>query len=138
MKKVVAIIIAVIGVFLFFTYDVGFDFERADPQERVDFVERQSGRAAMFSGFHVRSGPDAVFVSADQRLVRLKARASGAPKSGAQRSQTFTRGCQGYLRSQLAKHAITLRVEFFRDNGMMDGTISLSPSMCPAAAARVS
>lgn len=138
MEKFAAPIFAIVSVFLYLTHDAGFNFEEAGSERRTEFVERQSAKAAAFSGFSVQSSPDAVFISADQRLVRLKVRASDASNSGAHRPQTFTRGCEGYSQSYLGKHGITLRLEFFRDTGMMAGTMSLSPGVCAAAVAKVS
>lgn len=138
MEKFAAPLVVIVSVFLYFTHDAGFNFKEAGPEKRAGFVERQSAKAAAHSGFSMRPGPDAVFISADQRLVRLRVRASEALNSGAHRPKMFKRGCEGYSQSYLGAHGITLRLEFFRDSGTMAGTLSLSPGVCAAALARVS
>jgi hypothetical protein len=138
MEKFAAPIIAIVSVFLYFTHDAGFNFEEAKPEKRVEFVERQSAKAAAHAGFAIRSSPDAVFISADQRLARLKLRSDDASNFGTHQLQIFTRACKGYSDSYLGKHDISLRFEFYRDTGAMTGTMSLSPGVCARQAAKVS
>ena len=130
MEKLAAPIIAIIIVFLYFTHDAGFNFQEAEPEKRIEFVERQSTRAARLGGFAIRSSPDAVFVSNDQRLVRLKLRSEEMASFSARRAQILKHACRGYSGSYLGKHDIVLRFEFYRDTGVMTGSLSVSPGIC--------
>jgi len=138
MEKFAAPIIAIVSVFLYFTHDAGFNFEKAEPEKRVEFVERQSSRAAAIAGFNIRSSPDAIFISGDQRLVRLKLRSEEVASFNARRAQILAHACDGYSASYLGKHSIALRLEFYRDTGVMTGTLSLSNGVCASAAPKVS
>jgi hypothetical protein len=138
MEKFAAPIIAIVSVFLYFTHDAGFNFEEAELEKRVEFVERQSFRAAAIAGFSIRSSPDAIFISSDQRLARLKMRSEEVANFSARRAQILAHACEGYSASYLGKHNIALRFEFYRDTGVMTGTLSLSPGVCAQVAPKVS
>ncbi|MEQ9506228.1 MAG: hypothetical protein RLO80_08135 [Hyphomonas sp.] len=138
MEKFAAPIIAIVSVFLYFTHDAGFRFESAEVEKREAFVERQAQNAAADAHFQVLPLADAVWVSTDQLRARLKLRADGALLAGQHRSEMYAAACEGYLASYLDEHGITLRLEFYRDNGAMAGTISLSPRVCAVTAQRTS
>ena len=138
MEKFAAPIIAIVSVFLYFTHDAGFNFQEAVPEKRIEFVERQSARAAAIAGFSIRSSPDAVFISSDQRLARLKMRSEEVASFSARRAQILAHACEGYSASYLGKHNMALRLEFYRDTGVMTGTLSLSTGVCAQAAPKVS
>ncbi len=138
MEKFAAPIIAIVSVFLYFTHDAGFNFQGAAPEKRIEFVERQSARAAAIAGFDIRSSPDAIFISSDQRLARLKMRSEEVANFSARRAQILAHACEGYSASYLGKHDIALRLEFYRDTGVMTGTLSLSTGVCAQAAPKVS
>lgn len=133
MEKIAVAIIAVIIVVLYFTYDAGFNFQEAEPEKRIEFVERQSARAAALAGFAIRSTPDAVLVSSNQRLVRVKLRSEAASNFAVYREQLFKRACRGYSGSFLGKHNVVLRFEFYRDTSVMTGSLSLSSGVCAQA-----
>ena len=109
MGKLAVAIIALVIVVLYFTYDAGFNFQEAEPEKRIEFVERQSSRAAALAGFAIRSTPDAVLVSSTQRLVRVKLRSEAASNFSVHRQQLFKRACRGYSASFLGEHNIVLR-----------------------------
>ncbi|MBK8196924.1 MAG: hypothetical protein IPK75_01045 [Acidobacteria bacterium] len=137
MEKIAAPIIALVSIFLYFTHDAGFNFERASLEKRIAFVERQAHQAADGGHFTVRSGADAFYISGDQMLARLKMSADGLA-FGRNRPAMVRQACEGYVGSYLDEHSIALRLEFYRDAGTMAGTISLSPSACASYVAQAS
>ncbi len=138
MEKFAAPIVAIVSVFLYFTHDAPFNFEKAKPEKRVAFVERQALKTAVRAEFNVRGGADAVFISEDQFRARLKLQADGMLKQGSNRTALFRQACESYTRSYLDEHGITLRFEFYQDSGAMAGTMSLSPRVCAPAVTTVS
>ena len=130
MEKFAAPIVVLVSVFLYFTHDAGFNFEKAKPEKRIEFVQRQAHRAAKDGHFMARSDAGAIWVSSDQKQVRLKMHADAAMQVGKHRQAMIRRACQGYLNSYLDEHAITLRLEFYAESGAMAGSMSLSPSVC--------
>ncbi|MFN7163567.1 MAG: hypothetical protein ACK4P2_02000 [Hyphomonas sp.] len=133
MEKFAAPIVAIVSVFLYFTHDAGFNFEKAKPEKRVAFVERQAVKTSVRAEFNLRKGPDAIVISEDQLRVRLKLQADGMLKLGSHRTALFRKACESYTKSYLDEHGITLRLEFYQDSGAMAGTMSLSPRVCAPA-----
>jgi hypothetical protein len=77
---------------------------------------------------------NALWVSSDQLRARLKLRAAGAIESSRGRNDVQRAACKGYMDSYLDEHGITLRLEFYRDDGPMAGTMTLSPRVCSVTA----
>ncbi len=138
MEKFAAPIVAITSVFLYFTHDAGFQFERADVDKRVAFVERQAQKTVAGPGLQMLPGSNSVWVSDDQLRARLKLQSDGAIQSGRHRTELYKAACESYLESYLDEHGIVLRLEFYRADGPMAGTISLSPRGCALAVPRVS
>lgn len=138
MEKFAAPIVAIVSVFLYFTHDAGFRFESAEVAKRTAYVERQAHGAVAGAGFQVLPGANALWISTDQLRARLKLRADVAILTGRARSEIFRTACKGYLASYLDEHDISLRLEFYRDDGPMAGTMTLSPGVCAVTKQKIS
>lgn len=138
MEKFAAPIVAITSIFLYFTHDAGFQFERAEADKRAAFVERQAQKAIAGPGLQMFPGAGSVWVSDDQLSARLRLLSDGAIQSGRHRTELYRAACDSYLESYLDEHGIVLRLEFYRADGPMTGTISLSPRGCALAAPKAS
>lgn len=138
MDKLTVLVVIVVSVFLYFTYDAGFQYESADAEKRAAFVERQAHRAASGAHFLISPEADAVLVSHDQKSVRLKIPSDRTSNFDQRRPDVFRQACKGYLGSFLDEHGVTLRFEFYRTSGAMAGSMKMSPGACASAARPVS
>jgi hypothetical protein len=132
MEKFAIPILLIVGVFLYFTHDAGFQFERASAEKRLAFTERQTVLAARKGElplYHA-AGVKTVSITKDAMRVTLKVRAEGTMMLDRRRAEINRMACEGYLKSFLDEHDIVLRVEFYRDNGTMAGIMTLSPQPC--------
>lgn len=130
MDKIIAPLVIAVSAFLYFTHDAGFNFERASPEKRVAFAERQANQAVSKGNFIKRSEPGAVKVSPDGLHVRLKVKGDHGIMEGRRRADTFRQACKGYLDSYLDSHGIVLGLEFYAESGAMAGTLTLAPAVC--------
>lgn len=135
MDKIATPIVLVVGAFLYFTHDAGFNFERASPEKRAAFAERQAHNAIEKGQLVARTDARSVVVSGDAMRVQVKVRSDGGLMENRRRSETFDKACAGYIDSYLDRHDIVLKLEFYDDNAQMTGMITLSPKVCARAVA---
>ncbi|MBI1398866.1 hypothetical protein [Hyphomonas sp.] len=135
MDKIATPVVLVVSAFLYFTHDAGFNFDRASPEKRVAFTERQAQEAVRRAQLVVRDEPRAVIVTGDAKQARVKVRSDGALMESRRRQDTFRQACAGYLASYLDGHDIALRLEFYDDRSRMTGVMSLTPKVCERTAA---
>lgn len=132
MEKLAVPILLIVGVFLYFTHDAGFHFERASAEKRVAFVERQAqlaARKAELPLYHAKN-TSTMIIAEDAMRVTLKIRVEPTMLLERRRTEINRLACEGYLKSFLDEHDISLRLEFYRDNGAMAAMMTLTPQPC--------
>lgn len=132
MEKLAVPILLIVGVFLYFTHDAGFQFERASAEKRIEFVQRQAQLAARKAQLplYQAKGVQTLMISEDARRVTLKIRVETTMRIEHRRGQINLAACEGYLQSFLDKHDIPLRLEFYREGGVMVSMMTLTPQTC--------
>lgn len=132
MEKLAVPILLIVGVFLYFTHDAGFQFERASAEKRVAFVERQVTLAARKGELPLfnTSNAQSMAISEDAMRVTLKVRVDPTMMFDRRRTEINRIACEGYIKSFLDEHDISLRLEFYRDTGAMAALMTLTPQAC--------
>lgn len=132
MEKFAVPIALIVGVFLYFTHDAGFQFERASAEKRLAFAERQAVKAAQQADLPLLYAPglQTIKITEDAMRVTLKIRIDPMMMYDRRRNEVNRLACEGYLKSFLDEHDISLRLEFYRENGLMAGMLTMSPKPC--------
>ena len=132
MEKLAIPILLIVGVFLYFTHDAGFQFERASAEKRFAFVERQAQLAARKAELplHTAKNSPTMIIAEDAMRVTLKIRVDPTMMLDRRRTEINRLACEGYLISYLDEHDIALRLEFYRDTGAMAAMMTLTPQPC--------
>jgi hypothetical protein len=132
MEKFAVPIALIVGVFLYFTHDAGFQFERASAEKRHAFVERQANlvaRKAEFPLYH-DSKLQSLVITEDAMRATMRIRVETTMRIEGRRTAINLKACEGYLKSFLDEHDITLRLEFYRGPGTMAAMMTLTPISC--------
>lgn len=132
MEKLAVPILLIVGVFLYFTHDAGFQFERASAEKRYAFAERQALNAAKKAELplYYAKNVQTITISDDAMRVTLKIRVDGTMMIERRRAEINRQACEGYIKSFLDEHDIQLRLEFYRDTGAMAALMTLAPQPC--------
>lgn len=132
MEKLAIPILLIVAVFLYFTHDAGFHFERASAEKRFAFAERQALKAAQKAELplYYAKNVQTLAISADALRVTLKIRVDGTMMLERRRTEINRQACEAYLKSFLDEHDIVLRLEFYRDTGAMAAMMTLTPQPC--------
>ncbi len=132
MQKIVVPCLIAFGMYLYWTYDRGFDFAAAEPAKRVEFAERHAVK--LLHAAKLLPGPISKFatlrVDDDGSFVSVRIRANFGPRHQIQMPTYRGLTCRKYANSLLDKHSIRVQIRFEGTDGSHYGQFSLSPGIC--------